>query len=127
RRLSGVPEPAARALCGWVNGLRPAVRLYHAPPVREVLAMMAAGRRPVSLLDGEKGLEFVLHDLCHLEKFADPAHNAGQVRLFRLLDQAAASARWDELQAGLDDDWRAHRDHVLADMNGSPVFLWLVL
>jgi hypothetical protein len=127
RRLSGVPEAAAHALCGWVDGRRPAVRLYHAPSPRQLLAMAAGGRRPVSLLDGDDGLAFLLHDLCHLEKFADPAHHAGQVRLFRLIHRAASTAAWDELQAGLDGEWRAHRDHVLADMNGSPVYLWLVL
>jgi hypothetical protein len=127
RRLSGVPEPAARALCEWVNGRRPALRLHHAPSPRELLATMARGRRPVSLLDGECGLEFVLHDLCHLEKFADPTHHEGQVRLFGLLDRALDSVAFPELEAGLDEKWRHDRDHVLADMNGSPVFLWLVL
>jgi hypothetical protein len=127
RRLSGVPEPAARALCEWVNGRRPALRLHHAPSPRELLAMMARGRRPVSLLDGEGGLDFVLHDLCHLEKFADPSHHHGQVRLFGLLDRALDSAAFAELDVGLDEKWRSDRDHVLADMNGSPVFLWLVL
>jgi hypothetical protein len=127
RRLSGVPEIAARALCGWVDGRRPAVRLHHAPAPRQLLAMAARGLRPVSLLDGDGGLDFVLHDLCHLEKFADPAHHAGQVRLFALLDGAIDGPGWAEVEAGLDDAWRAHRDHVLADMNGSPVYLWLVL
>jgi hypothetical protein len=127
RRLSGVPEIAARALCGWVNGRRPAEGLRHAPTVREVLAMTARGRRPVSRLDGDNGLEFVLHDLCHLEKFADPAHHQAQVGLFRLLDRAIDKPSWAELEAGLDEKWREHRDHVLADMNGSAVYLWLVL
>ena len=127
RRLCGVPEIAARALCRWVDDGGRAVRLDHAPAVRALLAMAARGRRPVSLLDGDGGLDFALHDLCHLEKFHDPAHHRGQVALFARLDAVVDGSRWAALEAGLDDAWRAHRDHVLADMNGSPVFLYLVL
>jgi hypothetical protein len=127
RRLCGVPEIAARALCAWVREPSRALRLAHAPTARAVLALAARGRRPVSLLDGEEGLAFALHDLCHLEKFHDPEHHRGQVGLFRLLDRVVDGPGWGALEAGLDDDWRAHRDHVLADMNGSPVFLYLVL
>jgi hypothetical protein len=127
RRLCGVPEVCARALIGWVEGRRPAVGLTHAPAPREVLALTARGRRPVSLLDGKDGLSFVLHDLCHLEKFADAAHHAGQVGLFALLDRAVGGPEWAALEAGLDELWRAHRDHVLADMNGASVYLFVVL
>jgi hypothetical protein len=127
RRLCGVPEPAARALSGWVAGRRPAVALDHAPTPRELLAMAARGRRPVSLLEADDGLAFLLHDLCHLEKFADPVHHRGQIGLFTLLDRVIDGPAWAELEANLDDKWRADRDHVLADMNGSPVYLYLVL
>jgi hypothetical protein len=101
--------------------------LTHAPSPRAVLALTARGRRPVSLLDGADGLAFALHDLCHLEKFADPAHHVAQVGLFALLDRAVDGPAWAALEAGLDADWRAHRDHVLADMNGSAVYLFVVL
>jgi hypothetical protein len=130
RRLSGVPERAARALCGWVDGRLPAEKLHHAPMPRQVLAMMAQGRRPVSLLyhlGDDGGLAFVLHDLCHLEKFTDSAHHRAQVGLFRRLDRAVDTPAWAEMEAGLDQQWREHRDHVLADMNGAAVYLWLVL
>src|SRR5262245_28587620 len=116
RRLCGVPEPAARALTGWVAGRLPAIGIDHAPSPRELLAWTARGRRPVSLLDGADGLAFLLHDLCHLEKFADPVHHRGQVGLFALLDRVIDGRRWAELEAGLDDKWRTDRDHVLADM-----------
>jgi hypothetical protein len=125
--LCSVPETAARALSEWVAGRRPALRLTLAPSPRALLAWTARGRRPVTLLDGENGLEFMLHDLCHLEKFADPAHHVGQVGLFALLDRAVDAPEWAALEAGLDAAWRAHRDHVLADMNGSAVYLFLVL
>jgi hypothetical protein len=127
RRLCAVPETAARALSQWVEGRRPALRLDYAPPPRVLLAWAARGRRPVSLLEGENGLEFALHDLCHLEKFADPDHYAGQVGLFALLDRVVDEPAWAALEAGLDAAWCAHRDHVLADMNGSAVYLFLVL
>jgi hypothetical protein len=127
RRLWRVPEAAARALTGWLDGARPAVRLTHAPSPRAVLALAARGRRPVSLLDGADGLAFALHDLCHLEKFAEPAHHQAQVGLFALLDGAVDGPAWAALESNLDDTWRAHRDHVLADMNGSAVYLFVVL
>jgi hypothetical protein len=127
RRLCGVPEIASRALCGWLDGNRPAIGLAHAPSPRQVLAMTARGHRPVSLLDGDEGLDFLLHDLCHLEKFADPAHHAGQVAFFARLDAVVDGAEWAQIEHGLDDAWRAHRDHVLADMNGAPDYLYVVL
>jgi hypothetical protein len=127
RRLCGVSEPAARALSAWVRGERPAVRLHHAPSPREVLARMARAERPVSLLEDEGGLAFALHDLCHLEKFSDPAHHGGQVALFARIDRVIDGPGWSALEAGLDESWHTHRDHVLADMNGSAVFLYLVL
>ena len=127
RRLCGVPEAAARALCEWVNGRRPAILLHEAPSARALLKMSAGGRRAVSLLEDENGLEFALHDLCHLEKFVDPAHHAGQVAFFQRLDAVVDGAEWAALEEGLDGAWRGHRDHVLADMNGSAVYLYLVL
>jgi hypothetical protein len=127
RRLCGVPEAAARALSEWVAGRRPALCLRYAPTPRQVLALGARGLRPVSLLDSDRGLPFALHDLCHLEKFAAPAHYAGQVGLFALVDQVIDSSAWQQMEAGLDAEWPAHRDHVLSDMNGSPVYLYVVL
>jgi hypothetical protein len=41
----------------------------------------------------------------------------------RALDSAAFAA----LERGFDDTWRADRDYVIADMNGSSVFLFSVL
>jgi hypothetical protein len=127
RRLCGVPEPAARALVAWADGRRPALLLREEPTPRQVLALTARGRRPVSLLARADGLAFALHDLCHLEKFADPAHHTAQVRLFARLDALVDGPEWAALEAGLDGDWRAHRDHVLADMNGAAAYLFVVL
>lgn len=126
-------EPAARALCAW--SLAPAqALLYRAPlsPV-EVLALQARGRRCVSLLAEEEAvryggaLPFACHDLCHLGKFTEPAHYAGQVGFFARLLAASRCAAWEELDRALGPAWVHDRDHVLADMNGASVFLWAAL
>jgi hypothetical protein len=76
---------------------------------------------------GGGGLGFAVHDLCHLEKFADPAHHVGQVGFFAALERAAGDPAWAAVEAGLDARYADERDHVVADMNGSPVFLFVVL
>lgn len=124
RRLCELPEAAARSLVAWAEGLRPAELYFRPLAAGEVLALAARGRRCVSLLDHPEGLGFAIHDLCHLEKFADPMHHAGQVGFFALLEQALGHAGWAELESGLDAAWKDERDHVLADMNGSSLFLY---
>ena len=124
RRLRELPEAAARSLVAWAEGLRP-VELYFRPlAAHEVLALSARGRRCVSLLDEPGGLGFAVHDLCHLEKFVAPAHYEEQVGFFALLERALGRAGWAELESGLDAAWVGERDHVLADMNGSSLFLY---
>jgi hypothetical protein len=88
------------------------------PTPRELLALSARGWRCVSLVD----LNFVLHDLCHLEKFAVDHH--GQVGFFVELERAMNDPRWVEVEAGLDEEWDRERDRVMCDMNASPIFLW---
>jgi hypothetical protein len=103
-----------------------------------VLALQARGRRCVCLLDDAAalghgdprhpdGLTFALHDLGHLEKFVAPEHHAGQVGFFRLLERALGTPAMAALERDLDDTWRADRDYVIADMNGSAVFLFAAL
>jgi CheY-like chemotaxis protein len=48
------------------------------------------------------GLDFATHDLEHLEKFAAPAHHAGQVGFFGLMQRALAAPGWGALEAGFD-------------------------
>lgn len=134
RELCRVPRAVPAALCAWSNGARPVDLLFRVPTPRELLRLQARGRRCVSLLDEgvstaphADGLAFVVHDLCHLEKFMDPAHHEEQVGLFALLDRGLENPRFAALQAGFDAAWEDARDHVLADMNGSAVFLFLVL
>jgi hypothetical protein len=138
RRVRGVPEDVVRGLFAWDRGERPVDLLFEIPPARGLLALQARGRRCVCLLDDAAarahgdprhpdGLTFALHDLCHLEKFVAPEHHAGQVGFFRLVDRALAAPAMIGLARGLDDLWRADRDYVIADMNGSAVFLFAAL
>lgn len=133
-RLHRVPSAAARALVAWSRGERRVDLLAHVPTARDVLALQSKGRRCVSLLpEGAStaphadGLAFALHDLCHLEKFVDPDHHEAQVGFFALVFKAISDPAWSSLEAGLDAQWIADRDHVIADMNGSAVFLLLAL
>jgi len=138
RRVRGVPEDVVRGLFAWDRGERPVDLLFEIPPARGVLALQARGRRCVCLLDDAvalghgdprhpDGLAFALHDLCHLEKFVAPEHHAGQVGFFRLVERALAAPAMIALERDLDDTWRAERDYVIADMNGSAVFLFAAL
>ncbi len=146
REIHRVPQVVGGALVAWAAGRRRAEVCFTLPAPRAVLAMQARGRRCVSLLDdaavpagpiaglpragayGGQGLGFAVHDLCHLDKLGDPAHHAEQVGFFAALEGALDDPRWAEAELGLDDAvWREDRDHVLADMNGSAVFLYVVL
>jgi hypothetical protein len=138
RRVRGVPEGVARGLLAWDRGGRPVDLLFEIPTARGVLERQARGRRCVCLLDDDDarahgdprhpdGLTFVLHDLCHLEKFVAPEHHAGQVGFFRAVARALAAPVMAALERGLDDAWRAERDYVISDMNGSAIFLFAAL
>ena len=138
RRVRGVSPVVAGALLAWARGERPVDLLFEILPAREVLRRQAAGRRCVALIDDQTarahgdprhpdGLTFALHDLCHLEKFAAPAHHPGQVGFFRAVERALLSEPIAALESTLDAAWVADRDYVIADMNGSAVFLFSVL
>ncbi len=138
RRVRGVSPIVANALLAWSRGERPADLVNEVVPPREVLRRQAAGRRCVALLDDEvarahgdprhlDGLSFALHDLHHLEKFVEPEHHNGQVGFFLAVDRALADTEVAVLDGTFDAIWSAERDYVLADMNGSAVFLFSVL
>jgi hypothetical protein len=139
RRVRGVPEAVVRGLFAWDRGERPVDLLFEVPAARRLLALQARGRRCVCLVDDAaalahgdprhpNGLTFALHDLCHMEKFVAPEHHAGQVGFFRVVERALGTPAMTALDRELDDDtWRADRDYVIADMNGSAVFLFAAL
>jgi len=129
-RIKGVSEDAARGVAAWSRGLE--VTVFDRVPVPlEVLRLQAQGGRCVSLLSAdlpmaphESALEFLLHDLCHLGKFADPRYYREQVGFFTTFAGALEGPGWLELEAELDGEWISARDQVLCDMNGSSIFLF---
>jgi hypothetical protein len=138
RRVRAIADAPRRALLAWARGERPADLRRHILAPEEVLRHQARGRRCVSLLDDATalghgdprhpdGLSFALHDLCHLEKFADPEHHRGQIGFFRSVARALDCPALQELERSFDSRWHADRDYVVADMNGSAVFLFSVL
>jgi len=138
RRVRGVPEPVVRGLFAWDRGERPVDLMFEVPSARRVLALQARGRRCICLVEDAAalahgdprhpdGLTFALHDLCHMEKFIAPEHHAGQVGFFRIVERALAAPAMIALEQQLDDTWRADRDYVIDDMNGSAVSLFAAL
>jgi hypothetical protein len=138
RRVRGIPEAAATGLLAWAGGARPARLTARVPTAQEILRQQSAGRRHVSLVEDAEarahgdprhpdGLSFALHDLCHLEKFVHPQHHRGQVGFFRAAALALADPAMIALEGTFDGQWRADRDYVIADMNGSAIFLFALL
>lgn len=138
RRVRGIPECVVTGLLAWARGERPADLSREIPAAVEILRHQGRGRRHVSLIDDEAarahgdprhrdGLSFALHDLCHLEKFVTPEHHRGQVGFFRAAARALDDPAVAALERSFDDRWRAERDYVIADMNGSAIFLFALL
>jgi len=130
QRFHRVPTAVARALVAWGDGF-PVELLTSVPSPLHVLELQSRGARCVSLLaDGAcadphaDALAFALHDLCHLDKFADPEHHIGQVGFFASLHRLVHGRGWSAFEFELDDAFRRDWHHVAADMNGSAVFLF---
>lgn len=132
-RVRRVPWRAVHGLFVWASGFSVELR-EDVPKADEVLALQATGRRCVSLLpDGvspephTSGLDFLIHDLCHLDKFVDPEHHEGQVGFFATLRELVADARFRALEAELDETFVGDRNRLAADVNGSAVYLFALL
>jgi hypothetical protein len=128
--VAGVREPEARALAAWSTRDEMAELRRAAAATREIVRLQAEGRRCVALIEDAppaEGVAFALHDLRHLYKFFEPEHHAAQRGFFACVARALESSAWAELDAVLDEIWVRDRDAVLADMNGSPVFLFSAL
>jgi hypothetical protein len=126
QRVRSVPESAARGLVEAAHGRRPLHVLERLVDPKELLAMQARGERCVSILSDEQTadpLDFAIHDLCHLEKFVDENSYAGQVGFFSSVHRGNVEERFSHL----DEKWKKDLEHVVADMNGSPVFLFAAL
>jgi hypothetical protein len=138
RRVRGIPEVVATGLLAWARAGRPARLVAHIPTAAEILLRQSDGQRYVSLIGDEEArahgdprhpdaLSFALHDLCHLEKFVHPEHHRGQVGFFRSAARALRDPAMAALESTFDQQWRADRDYVIADMNGSAIFLFALL
>jgi hypothetical protein len=126
QRVRNVPESAARGLVEAAHGRRPLHVLERVVHPHELLAMQARGERCVSILCDDQTadpLDFAIHDLCHLEKFVAEDSYAGQVGFFASVHRGNVEARFSRL----DEKWKKDLEHVVADMNGSPVFLFAAI
>jgi hypothetical protein len=132
-RVRRVPRRAVSGLFAWAGGFPVELRT-DVPSAAEVLALQASGRRCVSALDDgvspephESGLDFLIHDLCHLDKFVEPEHYEEQVGFFATLEECARDARYLELEALLDPTFVEDRERLGSDVNGSAVYLFALL
>lgn len=132
-RVRRVPRRAMSGLFAWARGLSVELR-EDVPRPDEVLALQAKGRRCVSLLpDGvspephASGLDFLIHDLCHLDKFVDPEHHEEQVGFFATLERLGSQPLFQKLEANLDASFVEDRERLAADVNGSAVYLFALL
>jgi hypothetical protein len=133
QRVLRVPRRAVSGLFTWASGFSVELR-EDVPSAAEVLALQACGRRCVSLLpEGvaaaphANGLEFLIHDLCHFDKFIDPGHYEEQVGFFSTLRALFEDARFRELEALLDPAFVDDRERLGSDVNGSAVYLFALL
>jgi hypothetical protein len=138
RRVRGVPPAVARraarlgsrrARRGSAGADPGGARGARSAGARAALCLAGGGCRRAAHGDPRHpdGLSFVLHDLCHLEKFAAPEHHRGQVGFFRATQAALDHHAFAAIERELDGEWRTDRDYVISDMNGSAVFLFAVL
>jgi hypothetical protein len=133
QRIRHVPRAVAQALMLWAQGAD--VALYdHVPRPEQVLELQSRGARCVSLLPPQvsaaphaDALAFVLHDLCHLEKFLDPVHHVGQVGFFSMVVEARRRPAFGTFERDFDAELSREWDHVISDMNGSAVFLFAAM
>jgi hypothetical protein len=132
-RVRRVPRRALSGLFAWAKGFSVDLR-EDVPRADEILALQAAGRRCVSLLpEGvspaphASGLDFLIHDLCHLDKFVAPEHHEEQVGFFGSLQRLVADPTFHELEQRLDRTFVEDRNRLAADVNGSAVYLFALL
>jgi hypothetical protein len=121
--IAHVPE----ALAAWLRGDWPLRLCEHIPSSREVLAMQAEGRRPVTVLSAwprmaqpvlgkPNAFAFMVHDLEHAWKFYHDAQMHGQQKAFFALMQGALES--DSFAEYLLDPVFAQKlDYLISDMN----------
>jgi hypothetical protein len=73
------------------------------------------------------GLDFLIHDLCHLDKFVDPEHHEEQVGFFSTLERLYREPKFRALEEKLDQAFIDDCERLAADVNGSAVYLFALL
>ena len=103
-RLRGLKPHTNNAMVGWYDNTRPLVLLHHIPSPNEVLSQQAEGHRvctlflteqelvkthvsPLAYMGGgmmhaRDSLDFLVHDLSHIELFCDLTTHVEQVGFF---------------------------------------------
>ncbi len=133
-RLHTVPEDVAQGIAAFARGDRKLVLYDRVLEPLEVLELQAQGIRCASLLAAEvptapheDARAFLLHDLCHLEKFVDPDFHLEQVGFFDTVFRATQKPEWEAFVASFDETFRRDFEAVVCDMNGSAIFLLAAL
>jgi hypothetical protein len=129
----------------WSNRNRPFVLRFDIPPMKQVLEMMASGSRVVTAFtedvdrefkdnyppySSRDSLEFLIHDLQHMERFVDSEVYEEQVGFFvtlNTLHEKYGDFRNIPYFQEYDDQFFHDIDHVASDMNASSLFLWKFL
>ena len=108
-RLKLVPEYVSTAITHWALGLRPAVLLTRIPSARRMLDLQCSGQRGVTAFtrledlqrvykdhyppyQQRNSVEFLMHDLQHMEQLAHPWYYAEQVGFCSLMRDAIDNA-----------------------------------
>jgi hypothetical protein len=123
----GVIPNVPAAFLAWLRGEWPLILTERIPSPDEVLAMQAAGTRPVTViadyaralrpvLTKANGFAFLVHDLEHAYKFFhDPRLHWGQRRFFTLLLDAYGQGVFEPYRS--DRVFADRFDYLMSDMN----------
>jgi hypothetical protein len=123
----GVIPNVPAALRAWLREEWPLTLTERIPSPAEVLALQAAGTRPVTVVAGyprclgpvlgkADGFAFLVHDLEHAHRFFhDPRLHAGQRRLFERLAVAVGRGLFEPYRG--DPAFAAKFDYLISDMN----------
>jgi len=126
-RLTKLPQHVGECLNAWYRGERPLKLMHKIPSPEALLRMQASGERACTAFLGRDlervyghrdPLEFLLHDLSHMEKFVANGLYYQQVGFFAFLCSSCAprhAGTWSDFGHG----WRLAWNYVTSDMNAS--------
>jgi len=126
-RLAKLPQHVGECVAAWYRGERPLKLMHKIPSAQALLRMQASGERACTAfldcdLDRVYGhrdpLEFLVHDLSHIEKFVANGMYQQQVGFFAFL-RSSCAARHAEVWSDFGHGWRLAWNYVTSDMNAS--------